>query len=151
MKIQKSRGEEREMKFTKDEIVLCKKITEKHRKEIEYGDWIKCGDEQFIFVSEYKGLIVVYSEGGYDLSHRILRDEIIPLWQISDCLEFLRENNYILRLPYQSNILKRGMEFSECLVDGKEKKEVFINGSDFMEKPLEALLKAVLAILEEGK
>ena len=82
------------MKFTKEEKNLCRKIAKKHRKEIEYGDWYYTTEYP---EEKYRARIYKYRWTG--MADRTInkRKEIIPLWTISDCLEFLREKFFRLR------------------------------------------------------
>ena len=128
------------MKFTKEEIALCRKIAEKHRKEIEVGDW---------YLLDKKLILVAWSNRGF-LDYKENIKDCLPLWQISDCLEFLRERGFtiiqacehsmshewIIEInPYESNAVKT-----------MGHKSFEVRGGVI----LEALLKAVLAILEES-
>ena len=119
------------MKFTKEEISLCKQVVERHRKEICKGDCVAVrsyGD--LSGKTEYKVKLV---------DAEFLRESLdvwFPLWTISDCLEFLRE-----REPQ--------LEFE--LVFGDERKVIFHWTKTYTGKtPLEACLKAVLAVLVGG-
>jgi len=120
------------MKFTKEEISLCKQVAEKHRKLIEHGDWYfneRMGMTNFWFhFAPYQGKI------------------FIPLWTISDCLEFLRDkgwNDIAIEIrPYYDDIkcfAERGEVDKGC--------ERGVTGEG--KTALEACLKAVLAVLEE--
>lgn len=114
------------MEFTAEEISLCKQIAEKHRKEITRGDW-------YVHDSDEKNMAIL-SLGHEPLSFK----NLIPLWSITDCLEFLRKHFYILRV---------------CS-DGQLEAEVGMLGGSiyhYGKTPLEACLKAVLAVLKEGK
>jgi hypothetical protein len=77
------------VKFTKEEINLCKQVAKKHREKLCYGDWWK-GRGESVFLMNIPGENLRPSEQGKD---------IIPLWTISDCLEFLRDRAlYLLGL-----------------------------------------------------
>jgi hypothetical protein len=120
------------MKFTTEEIALCKKIAEKHRKEIYKGDWyidVNIGDTTFLCQHGNCGS---------------LDDDSVPLWQISDCLEFLRERGY--RINLHENVLTDG---TEVTLNHPERLEDITNVVYKGKTPLEACLKAVLAIVEE--
>lgn len=141
------------MKFTKEEISLCKLVAEKYRKEIKYGDWYltittnpldKDDKEESVYFNTEKRTINPVEEMKKD---RVFYNEYIPLWTISDCLEFLRERGW-----------KQGdMHFNENLKGGKtatiytevgDDKGMFVK--DMLKEgktPLEACLKAVLAML----
>lgn len=113
------------IKFTPKEIVLCKQMAGKYKKEIKYGDWYVNYDEE-VRLKEFFG-------DGYR------EEDCIPLWTISDCLEFLQEK------VDEIELWRHGRNLNKWLYrlnnhrwnDGKT--------------PLEACLKAVLAVLEEGK
>lgn len=119
-------------KFTNEEIQLCKLIAEKERKEIGFGDWFY--DEGFI------------RKIGIHVHAMILEEEMsdkIPLWTLADAIEWLRERGYIRAI---------------IEIDWKKKATIarFYGGKKIVsaqieKTPLEACLKAVLAILEEKK
>ena len=122
------------MKFTEEEISLCEQIAERHGKEIKYGDWY--------YYTITKDCFVNAPRGTYLSEDEIERKNIIPLWTISDCLEFLRKKVNEIEL-WQS----------------RRKPLWFLRVRDYMKAkrwwkgntPLEACLKAVLAVLEEQK
>lgn len=122
------------MKYTKEEISLCKQVAEKHRKEVEHGDWFIWGDDYPMLAS-----------GGMSL-----RKGIIPLWTISDYLEFLREKEW--HICYCSENMNK--KYRNFMVKISESHVPFDNekyrdgvGKTF----LEACLKTVLAVLKEEK
>lgn len=125
------------MKFSKESIALCKKIAEKHRKEIKYGDWYYDTGKQSV-------------ELWWSFGQEILAvdNTTIPLWQISDCLKFLRERKYWLRMDTSLSDAfskARVWVFSELYA-----KKHWMNSPNYNGKTiLEACLKAVLAIVEE--
>jgi len=129
------------MKFTKEEISLCKQVAEKHIKKVKYGEW---------YLLNGKPILCAYANEGF---HKSLEAEnkITPLWTISDCLEFLREkgftitqacehpmsNEWIIEVnPYFSNAVK---------IMGH--KSFDVRGDTL----LIACLKAVLAVLGKNK
>jgi len=113
------------MKFTKEEISLCKQVAEKHRKKIDWGEWALFNDKIHLVI---------------DLP---VNEESIPLWTISDCLEFLKERNYDCILYSKSGQSRWYLKFNIYpLVSSME----ILNGG---KTPLEVCLKAVLAVLEE--
>jgi len=122
------------MKFTKEEKSLCKQVAEKHKKEVKYGDWILYGNNKPRLITEQPKEI---QEACYSLM-----DAFIPLWTISDCLEFLREKGYRVKTddtgykvnPFHVNCYrhKTKIAFFTCAMTR-----------------LEACLKAVLAVFEE--
>ncbi len=119
------------MKFTKEEISLCKQIAEKHEKEIGYGDWYWDEGQKRTVICAVR--LAHIEEAPYFIKN------CFPLWTISDCLEFLRERAYLVFIGQEEN---KGW----CEVNAK--KIIHRHGG---KTPLEACLKAVLAVLEEGK
>jgi len=122
------------MNFTKEEISLCKQVAEKYRKEIKYGDWT-LNEGGFVKVWPYR--------------HNCKRIELITLWTISDCLEFLRERNLEFTLNYFNHV-----RFWQIQLWNKSSTQAIYSdyGKENKNKtPLEACLKAVLAVLGEGK
>ena len=115
------------MKFTKEEISLCKQAAEKHKKEIEYGGWL-------------------LNEGGFTkvwpYRHNCKRTDVIPLWTISDCLEFFEKIG--LNQAFNFKRFNNG-NWSFTAEDNKYRK---IRGEG--KTRLSACLKAVLAVLEEN-
>lgn len=114
------------MKFNPEEISLCKQVMEKHMKPISQGDW---------YYSKDLDAISFY--------YRINPEKkptrhIIPLWIISDCLEFLGDKFQKLRVCSDSKFEIEFWLSSGCY---------YVYGKT----PLEACLKAVLAVLEDKK
>ncbi len=137
------------MKFTVDEITLCKKIAEKHRKEIKYGDWVGVWAFPHPFTKRYiaNTHVVMPDNKLTKKLHclngvRIFKKNVLPLWQISDCLEFLYER-------YEEVGVESLMDYWEASVylHRKIKDAEVIDAKG--KTPLEACLKAVLAIVEE--
>ena len=130
------------MKFTKEEISLCKQIAGKHRKEINLGDWIIQKNKTYPEV-----VYCIYTDDSELICTElevIYKKNCIPLWTISDCLEFLREKGWLVR-----DLIEYEGEFGTTFLHQSVSEEKFINGDG--KTPLEAFLKAVLAVLEEGK
>jgi len=133
------------MKPTKEEIDLLKQIAEKHRKPIEYGDWYwhEIDEDVFLHSTKEKYPYVADAEHEY----------IIPLWTIFDCLEFLNKRGVAIENLHQpgwknwSILIKHVsvLHIKDAKWTGKEL-EIRSNKT-----PLEACLKAVLAVLEEKK
>ncbi len=120
------------MKFTKTEIDLCRQIAKKHKRFPRKGDW-----EYNDNTKETKLKIYEYLGMANPLTGEV---NIFLLWTIEDCLEFLREKGFlgIQLLGSESWVLWANKEHGgiyEMLGDGKT--------------PLEALLKAVLAVLKK--
>ena len=122
------------MKFTKEEISLCKQVAQMWRKPIKYGDW---------FLNKGGVYAKIWPYG-----HNCKRIDVIPLWTISDCLEFLRDRALYLLGLNQSDECEFVCGFCEVddmgmrIIDETAK---WVEGTT----PLEACLKAVLAVLEE--
>ena len=127
------------MKFTKEERSLCKQVAEKHRKEIEYGDW-------YIDSRRKEGYQTRLCEYQGKQNFGKIYSEFTPLWTISDCLEFLRERAFYLEGLCQIDECEFQCAISEMDDMGvvKHSKKRFEGESE-----LEACLKAVLAVLEE--
>ena len=119
-------------KFTKTEIDLCKKIAEKDFKEITYGDYYSHGDGAWHLCD------------GHKLKKALDEIGVIPIWQEHDCLEWLRERNWVnchfypVENRVEWSIVRKPFKWSaddQIIQQGKTH--------------LEALLRAVLAILEK--
>ena len=113
------------MKFTKEEISLCKQVAEKHRKSFDFGD-------SYINPFNNVRLHTFDKTPGHKF----------PLWAISDCLEFLVKKGILeFQLLFDDRCIKD--KYQICIDNLK----IFPAGKT----PLEACLKAVLAVLEEGQ
>jgi len=117
-------------KFTPTEIDLCRKIAEKERRKVDIGDF---------FIDTF------YKKKEFVACHtKLFTDDFvkefgIPLWQEHDCLEWLREKGFIHLLIHQDR--------NQCLIrDGRFGKYITDKSG---KTPLEALLRAVLAVMEE--
>lgn len=124
------------MKFNKEEIELCRKIAEKHRKDIEYGDWYcdsNYSNEIRLLHSLDRGKIHARSQKELN---------VFLLWTLSGCLEWLRDRDWN---PYEMFwICEARVKIS--YIKPKEKIKSLELRADTL---LEACLKAVLAVLEE--
>lgn len=129
--------------FTPKEIELCKKIAERERREIKKGDWvidINRADIPLLVIDiqlEYLTLSLGY-EATYQVSSERKKGSI-PLWQIHDCLEWLKEKGW-----FRVNINTVEADV-KCTNVWKNIAPIETSGKT----PLEALLSAVLAIQEE--
>lgn len=116
--------------FTKEEISLCKQIVEKHRKEIVFGDWyLDYRDDSIGLYQQEKPFKTTVN--------------VFPLWNISDSLSWLEERGFNHEFHFKR--FKLG-GWSFTAEDNKYKK---VRGEG--ETKRAACLKAVLAVLEEGK
>ena len=133
--------------FTKTEIDLCRKVAEKWRKfSDEWGNYVYDEkNKEVVLIQRFirvKGKFVIFEDPAGEKED--VRHKCFPLLSISDCLEWLRADGreydvvvdclqtaVIVKLytppPYQELVYKESAK-----------------------TPLEALLRAVLAILEEG-
>ncbi len=130
------------MKFTEEEISLCKQVAEKYRKKIKYGDWFLSNKVVILKNNFIRGTIHI---------GRQAIEKFIPLWTISDCLEFLSEKGFAvenLRQPGWKNwsISIKHESVLHILNAKWTGKELEIRSN---KTPLEACLKVVLAVLEE--
>ena len=119
-------------KFTKEEIGLCRQVAESYVKAIQQGDWY--------YSKDLDGISYYYQIR----TEMKPESHIIPLWTISDCLEFLREKclDHVLLIHDKEDKVEWFLwmdEYKETQQMGKGK------------TPLEACLKAVLAVLEEKR
>ena len=143
------------IKFTKEEISLCKQVANTgERRALRFGDfWFysEPGSEQRIHVVSGKEAVVSLME------QQIL--DCFPLWTISDCLEFLESKGWqVLGITWQEVAIKI-MPFTARMSDpGKGDYAVVMQSPEKRSARmfkgttrLCACLKAVLAVLEEGK
>ncbi len=117
------------MKFTKEEISLCKQVVEKHRKDITRGDW-------YVYTSYEKNNAILH------LSHTpITFDSLTPLWTISDCLEFFGKQKYHFESLSEDDMCL----FEVNILCPDRTGGIITKGGT----ALGTLLKAVLAMVEE--
>ena len=114
------------MNFTKEEISLCKQIAEKHRKKVGHGDWYLLNKALVLSVFPVSNEKDFYSV------------RVIPLWTISDCLEFFEKKGF------QTFLIMELAKGWGC--DGYLGNKIYSGEGNTI---LEACLKAVLAVLEE--
>lgn len=131
------------MKFTKTEIDLCKKIKEKKKKEVLYGDW---------FYSEnFKEVVCNIPFINPIRDREILnRDKsATPLWTIEDCLGFLEEKKVPVGiLPRRDKwAVKRGWKW-QIRWGTPIDHPLPWGGSINSKTVLEGLLPVVLTVLE---
>ena len=121
------------MKFTKEEVSLCKQVAERYRREIKYGDWF-----YDVSLEESENPLSLHLKELFNIPADEPGETIIPLWTISDCLKFLKEKD-VFRSLHQG--VDDKFEVVLILEDGNH---YFIGKT-----PLEACLKAALAVVEE--
>lgn len=131
------------MQFTTEEIKLCKSIAEKHRKEIKEGDYLSFIDKIWLVYHITGPWITVISKGAkHEISTNLDdKKDWFPLWQISDCLEYLFNNGYV-----RMDIVLMDRRFVLYLMHGGEEERYYEPDGDTI---LEACLKAILRDLEE--
>ena len=141
---------------TKKEKNLCEQIAKKYRKKIDIGDWL-LRDKELGLVQDRK-IDSVFNE--WLIIHLIASEEvlesgcvrqddsdIIPLWTIFDCLEFLRKKGY--RCAGGSENKDGTWWFSFTNTDKSIAGGFYYQGVG--KTPLEACLKPVLAVVKENK
>lgn len=121
--------------FTKEEISLCKQVAEGYEFPIRMGAFVYDKKRKRIRINPYKdGICITYHKSE------------ITLPTISDCLEFLRGEGYLVRLVEYERY--SGVKTITCYCHGHKTKGAFSKQGN---KDEEACLKAVLAVLEEKK
>lgn len=134
--------------FTPTEIELCKKIAEKEKREIKWGDWIyyesEFGSGNVWFVNDTEGNKL--SCENEDSEIFVFPKDAIPLWQEHDCLEWLMERGFYIERLGQDDDYSWSLEIYELDDLGmvKEIKRAFGG-----ESKLEPCQRAVLAVMEE--
>ena len=140
------------IKFTKEEISLCKQVAEKHRKEINTGNRVIDGLASgilLIYRKVQKGFYLECVDEKGCLVTRTKQTIDFPLWAISDCLEFLKSKSFYGSI---SNVGSYYETYYKKIIVGENDEDLSIKVySGIVKTPLEACLKAVLAVLEEGK
>ena len=118
--------------MTKEERSLCEQIAKKYRKDI--------GKRQYFYNTFLKRIQWSGEEGQSKATW------VIPLWTISDCLEFLRERckDHVLLIHEEG--LDDDEEWYLWIDEYKETQQW-----DKGKTPLEACLKVVLVVLEKKK
>jgi len=123
--------------FTDKEIELCRKIAKKERKIIRHGDYYWFTELTSINRLRLMNIASAKIEGA---------KEMLPIWQEHDCIEFLIRKGYGKILNFINYEKKGQWTFTA---------ENFILETPYNktrgegETPLEALLSAVLAMMEE--
>ena len=134
------------IKFNEKEIALAKKLHDLGvRRKIRKSDWIWYKNKVWMvrYVSlggEY--LTIIHGKNDED-ERNIHRSVVVPLWQIHDCLEWLRGKGFRFILHHyavKEYYLGCGRDDGSNWIEGKASKT-----------PLEALLKAMIAITKEDK
>jgi len=123
------------MKFTKEEINLCKQVAERHREEINEGDWYHEPTDNSIRLC--KDNLSFLQEA---VSQR--KFGVTPLWTISDCLEFLNQRDAHCVLLGWTGKTKRSKRYCHVYIANN-----IHEGEGYTY--LETLLIPVLAVLGE--
>ena len=108
--------------------------------DVEKGDW-------YGYVT-YTDELFVLGAGEMICGVETEETKLYLILSFSRCLEWLVKRSWILRLPYQKDLMKKDIEFSEWFDGEFTKQEVFIKGYLFMENPDLWVAKAVVRILE---
>ena len=134
------------IKFTKEEISPCKQIAERHKKEIEecdyvIGFWTEGWRKDF---GDVIGRLKDKRLGEVKVAKDSIcyPDKIIPLLTISDCLEFLWKEK-------KRDIISLATDFPATAK--RVWRIVTVTEEHWGDTPLEACLKAVLAVIKERK
>jgi len=139
------------IKFTKEEISLCKQVAKRHRKEISKGDWMQIykpfADLRLLIrpsICQFGRFYDAQAEGETQVMIAD-KNEYFPLWTLSDCLEFLEEKGWN---AYDMSSWSGEAHVKIVYIKpGKISKELKF----WADTLLVACLKAVLAVLEEEK
>jgi len=134
--------------FTKEEISLCKQVAEMHRTSIKKGAWIiqeERADIPLLVIETISRSVIL--NVGYETKFEARYEDCVLLWTISDCLEFFKKRLWKIEYWHDSFEID-WMEIGIiCCVPDPDfvGKTIYRKGKT----PLEACLKAVLAVLEE--
>lgn len=121
------------MELNGTEVDLINQIAKKYRKEIKHGDWY-----------EFKGTLFLWHTKGNNVYLKKSLD-CIPVWTVSDCLKFVKNNNYYYSIYDQVG----GGTVIDIfiLVEGSRQMQDQLHGGTL----LEACLLAVLVILQDNE
>jgi len=136
------------MKFTSEEIALCKKLHELGvRRKIKEGDW-------YILPSDSLTGTIPRLFDARSIAHELWEFEInkegTPLWTWADAREWLREKGYWLlkHFDHANDLVKNTVK----IIDAKTIYDLIHKG--FIEQSgdsdLEAILKCMVEIAEKG-
>lgn len=131
------------MKFTQEEINLCKEIAKYHRREIKDGEWVvvTIGRLEVVELVIMRGSDGLYRiRTSTELNAIKDENELIPLWTLEDCLEFLEKKEYQVDINRVLNSW-----FVEIYKIGHKAKSI----KTWKARLLESCQKAVLAVLRE--
>ena len=134
------------MKFSTTEIKLCQDIAKKYRKEIKhYDEVIAKWKDGTIKIGRLfnKSVGIVDVGGNKKLYDYLYPDEIIPLWTLEDCLEFLRKKKWLFESLTQDDDY-----IWELKLLSPDRTEIISTKGKTEKEPY---LKAILAVLEKGK
>ncbi len=131
------------MNFTPEQINLCKQIAEKYRKEMQYGDWYwhECEptlENPFLWTTKD---MYAYATGE--------KKYILPLWTVSDCLEFLKSRIFYGSISDVGAYYEAS--YKKVVIGENDEDKSILVGSGVCETPLEACLKAVIEVLKNER
>lgn len=137
---------------TKEEISLFEQIAERYRKEIKTGDYVIWAGRNCLVIESgknYRYIAVKWIKGREQrcVKYRWIEQKyVLPFWTIKDCLEFLRKRGWWARIDF-------GIEDTRIYTFHKDLPSKNWNEYPMYKSktPLEACLKAVLAVLKEKK
>lgn len=129
--------------FTKTEVDLCKKIAEKDKRKLKCGDYMVVNGEVDLFDTKWGECPNRFPDAPavYNCSDDMYHKDYFPLWQEHDCLEWLRQEHESILIQY----IWRGWNVIISKSPEGRNSSYTWQGKT----PLEALLHAVLAILEK--
>lgn len=133
--------------FTAKEKELFKKIAEKKKKKIGSGDYAlinlpRLGEQVVLIDSSWE----LQEKGIYNYLVDEVYPDYIPVWQEHDCLKWLRRKMYWARIDIDEYHATKVWLFSKKMVlPNWEMYPCYLGNS-----PLEALLRTVLAVMEEA-
>ena len=141
------------MKFTPEEIKVCKELSRLGvRKKRVCGDWVYVEyPPRYANPPQTTGQAALYER----LQHSTVPFKIkFNLWQIHDCLEWLKGKGiriWGLHTQYDEDVKPTGKFVFWCNFNDEVSLTSEYNGMEDALTPLEALLKAMIAIAKDNK
>lgn len=143
------------MEFNKEEINLCLQISRWYKKPIKEGDWVvhfwkdRQREEPWVFsvdhIEEHFKTDEPLCIKEWDGDHKMMSmdfDEVTPLWTLSECLKFIREKGYRVKLDEEL----KDDPFNVACYGHKSKKAFHTYGKT----DLATCLRAIVAIFKGG-